>query len=80
MIVHHHHQNDFDKDSFVVVRVDSYAEEHGKQFLSTLPVIPFKQSALSADHRQPDNIAAAFDSLLSAYVSILLHDSACVPS
>ncbi len=76
MIVHHH-QNDFDQDSFTVVRVHSYAEEHGKQFLSMMPVVPCKQSA---DHRQPDNTAATFDSLLFAYVSILMHDSACVPS
>ncbi len=80
MIVHHH-QNDSDKDSFIVVRVDPNAKEQSRQFLSKLPLIPCKQSALSADHRQQDNMlstAAAFDSLLFAYMSILMHNSACV--
>ncbi len=73
----HHRQNDSDKDSFIVVRVDSHAKEHGKHFLSMLPVIPCKQSV---DHRQPDSTAVAFDSLLFACMSILMHNSACVQS
>ena len=79
MIVHHH-QNGFDKDNSIVVRVDPDPKKQSRQFLSKLPLILCKQSALAADHRQPDNTAVAFDSLLFAYVSILMHDSECVPS
>ena len=78
----HHHLNDSDRDSFIVSRKDPNGKEHGKQFLSTLPLIPCKQSALSVDDRRQDNTAMAVDSLLSVYMitSILMHNSACTQS